>query len=166
MINIRAQLRGREAASWALAQTVGKACMYLSWSVTQCMTMELRAMVIFFSALLEATPPAHAICKYIVPFYCRRAENEAELNWNILFQCTWSVWDWPRSALRSKALPSVILFECSTGVAMHDHGTESRGHVLFRVTRGDTSGTCIETRFNLFQSVSSQQTLTIGTLYH
>ena len=39
---------------------------------------------------------------------------------------------------------------------MHDHGTESRGHVLFRVTRGNTPGTCIETRFNLFQSVLSQ----------
>ena len=39
---------------------------------------------------------------------------------------------------------------------MHDHGTESRGHILFRVTRGNTSGTCIETRFNLFQSVSSR----------
>ena len=39
---------------------------------------------------------------------------------------------------------------------MHDHGTESHGHVLFRVTRGKTSGTCIETRFNLFQSVSSR----------
>ena len=34
--------------------------------------------------------------------------------------------------------------------------TESHGHVLFRVTRGNTSGTCIETRFNLFQSVSSR----------
>ena len=39
---------------------------------------------------------------------------------------------------------------------MHDHGTESHAHVLFHVTRGNTSGTCIETRFNLFQSVSSQ----------
>ena len=39
---------------------------------------------------------------------------------------------------------------------MHDHGTESRGHVLFRVTRGNTSGTCIETRYNLFQSVSNR----------
>ena len=39
---------------------------------------------------------------------------------------------------------------------MHDHGTESRGHVLFHVTRGNTSGTRIETRFNLFQSVSSR----------
>ena len=39
---------------------------------------------------------------------------------------------------------------------MHDHGTESRGHVLFRVTRGNTSGTCIETKFNLFQSGSSR----------
>ena len=36
---------------------------------------------------------------------------------------------------------------------MHDHGTESCGHVLFRVTRGNTSGTCIKIRFNLFQSV-------------
>ena len=39
---------------------------------------------------------------------------------------------------------------------MHDHVTESRGHVLFRVTRGKTSGTCIETRYNLFQSESSR----------
>ena len=39
---------------------------------------------------------------------------------------------------------------------MHDHGTESHGHVLFRVTRGNTFGMCIETRYNLFQSVSSQ----------
>ena len=39
---------------------------------------------------------------------------------------------------------------------MHDHGTESHGHVLVRVTRGNTSGMCIETRFNMFQSVSSQ----------
>ena len=39
---------------------------------------------------------------------------------------------------------------------MHDHGTESHGHALFCVTRGNTSGMCIETRFNLFQSVSSQ----------
>ena len=54
----------------------------------------------------------------------------------------------------------VIVLNCNT---MHDHGTESRGHVLFRVTRGNTSGTCIETRFNLFQA---KQTLTIGTLYH
>ena len=28
---------------------------------------------------------------------------------------------------------------------MHDHVNESRGHVLFRVTRGNSSGTCIET---------------------
>ena len=48
---------------------------------------------------------------------------------------------------------------------MHDHGTESRGHVLFRVTRGNTSGMCIETRSNLFQSVSSQ-TNTIGESQH
>ena len=47
----------------------------------------------------------------------------------------------------------VFMLNCNT---MHDHGTESRGHVLFRVTRGNTSGTCIETRFNLFQSVSSR----------
>ena len=47
----------------------------------------------------------------------------------------------------------VTVLNCNT---MHDHGTESHGHVLFRVTRGNTSGTCIETRFNLFQSVSSQ----------
>ena len=47
----------------------------------------------------------------------------------------------------------VTVLNCNT---MHDHGTESRGHVLFRVTRGNTSGTCIETRFYLFQSVSSQ----------
>ena len=39
---------------------------------------------------------------------------------------------------------------------MHDLGTESHGHVLFRVTRVNTCGMCIETRFNLFQSVSSQ----------
>ena len=39
---------------------------------------------------------------------------------------------------------------------MHDHGTETHGHVLFHVTRCNASGTCIETRFNLFQSVSSQ----------
>ena len=47
----------------------------------------------------------------------------------------------------------VFVLYCNT---MLDHGTESRGHVLFRVTRGNTSGTCIETRFNLFQSVSSR----------
>ena len=47
----------------------------------------------------------------------------------------------------------VIVLNCNT---MHDHGTESRGHVLFHVTRGNISGTCIETRFNLFQSVSSR----------
>ena len=47
----------------------------------------------------------------------------------------------------------VFELNCNT---MHDHETESRGHVLFRVTRGNTSGTCIETRFNLFQSVSSR----------
>ena len=47
----------------------------------------------------------------------------------------------------------VFVLNCNT---IHDHGTESRGHVLFRVTRGNTSGTCIETRFNLFQSVSSR----------
>ena len=46
-----------------------------------------------------------------------------------------------------------IVLNCNT---MHDHGTESHGHVLFRVTRGNTSGTCIETRFNLFQSGSSR----------
>ena len=40
----------------------------------------------------------------------------------------------------------VIVLNCNP---MHDHGTESRGHVLFRVTRVNTSGTCIETRFNL-----------------
>ena len=33
---------------------------------------------------------------------------------------------------------------------------ESRGHVLFCVTRGNISGTRIDTRFNLFQSVSSR----------
>ena len=47
----------------------------------------------------------------------------------------------------------VFVLYCNT---MHDHGTESRGLVLFCVTRGNTSGTCIETRFNLFQSVSSR----------
>ena len=47
----------------------------------------------------------------------------------------------------------VMVLNCNT---MLDDGTESRGHVLFHVTRGNNSGTCIETRFNLFQSVSSQ----------
>ena len=47
----------------------------------------------------------------------------------------------------------VIVLNCNT---MHDHGTESHGHVLFRDTRGNTSDMCIETKFNLFQSVSSQ----------
>ena len=43
----------------------------------------------------------------------------------------------------------VFVLYCNT---MHDHGTESPGHVLFRVTTGNSSGTCLETRFNLFQS--------------
>ena len=47
----------------------------------------------------------------------------------------------------------VFVLNCNT---MHDHRTESHGHVLFRITRGNTSGTCIETRFNLFQSVLSR----------
>ena len=47
----------------------------------------------------------------------------------------------------------VIVLNCNT---IHDHGTESHGHVLFRVTRDNTSGTCIETMFNLLKSVSSQ----------
>ena len=49
---------------------------------------------------------------------------------------------------------------------MHDHGTESGGHVLFRVTRANTSGTYIETRFNLFQSVSSQNKTHYWYLVH
>ena len=55
----------------------------------------------------------------------------------------------------------VFVLNCNT---MHDHGTESRSHVLFRVTRGNTSGTCIETRFNLFNLCPAEQILTIGTL--
>ena len=31
----------------------------------------------------------------------------------------------------------VIVLKCNT---MHDHGTESHGHVLFRITRGNISG--------------------------
>ena len=58
----------------------------------------------------------------------------------------------------------VFVLNCNT---MHEHGTESRGHVLFCVTRGNTSGTCIETRFNFcFNLGLDEQTLTIGTLYH
>ena len=52
-----------------------------------------------------------------------------------------------------KACMYLCWTHCNT---MHDHGTESRGHGLFRVTRGNTSGMCTETRFNLFQSVSSR----------
>ena len=64
----------------------------------------------------------------------------------------------------------VIVLNCNTmhdhGTEIHDHGTEIHGHVLFHVTWGNTSGMCIETRFNCFNLRRAKQTLTIGTLYH
>ena len=56
------------------AQTVGNACMYLRCTVTQCMTMELRAVVMFYSALLGATLPARALKLGLICFNLCRAE--------------------------------------------------------------------------------------------
>ena len=42
--------------------------MYLCCTVTQCMTMELRAMVMFYSALLGATLPARALKQGLICF--------------------------------------------------------------------------------------------------
>ena len=85
------------------AKIVGKECMYLCCTVTQCMTMELRAMVMFYSEL-----PSTCDTWYIILFYCRRAENGAGLNccFNARGGC-----DRSRSALRSKSLSSVILLQ-------------------------------------------------------
>ena len=57
------------------AQTVGNACMYLCCTVTQCMTMELRVVVMFYSALLGATLTARALKQGLICFNLCRAEQ-------------------------------------------------------------------------------------------
>ena len=56
----------------------------------------------------------------------------------------------------------VFVLYCNT---MHDHGTESRGHVLFRVTRGNTSAGALKQGLICFNLCRAKQTLTISTLY-
>ena len=57
------------------AQTVGNASMYLCCTVAQFMTMELRAVVMFYSALLGATLPACALKQGLICFNLCQAEQ-------------------------------------------------------------------------------------------
>ena len=49
---------------------------------------------------------------------------------------------------------------------MHDHGTESRGHVLFRVLGATLLARALKQGSICFNLYPAEQTLTIGTLYH
>ena len=58
----------------------------------------------------------------------------------------------------------VFVLYCDT---MHEHGSESDGHVLFCVTVSNASGTCIEIKLNLFGNLCrAEQTLTVCLSRH